>query len=132
MATDESNVVTQSHEAAQDLRTRLSDASQTAKTRTSQLASETATRAREVTSEVGHQIKEFGGRIRDKWPHERMRNTTHKVADTLEHTGTYLEQKNLDGMLEDLAGVIRRYPLQSLLAGVAIGFLLSRKRRDEY
>ena len=128
MATEEGTELTKAH----DLRTRLSDASQTAKSKTTEFATQTATRAREVTSEFGHQVKEFGSRIRQKSPHEGVRNTTNKVADTLEHAGAYLEEKNLDGMLADLASVIRRYPLQSLLAGIAMGFLLSRKRRDEY
>ncbi len=128
MTTEEGTEATK----AQDLRTRLSDASQTAKSKTTELATQTAAKAREVTSEFGHQMKEFGDRIRQRSPHESVRNTTNKVADTLEHAGTYLEEKNLDGMLDDLASVIRRYPLQSLLAGIGIGFLLSRKRRDEY
>jgi hypothetical protein len=128
MTTEEEIVVNKSQEDAQDLRTRLSDASHTAKTRTSEFATQTAARAREVTGEFGHQMKEFGGRIRQRSPHESVRNTTNKIADTLECAGGYLEDKNLDGMLDDLAGVIRRYPLQSLLAGIAIGFFLSRKK----
>lgn len=131
MKAEEGTVTNQSQETAQDLKTRLSDAAETAKAKTSEFATQTATKAREVTSEVGHQIKEFGGKIRERSPHESVRNTTNKVADTFESAGTYLEEKNLDGMLEDVAGVIRRYPLQSLLAGIAIGFLLSRKRRDD-
>lgn len=129
---EEGTVTNKAQQAAQDLRTRLSDASQTAKSKTSEFATQTAAKAREVTSEFGHQIKEFGGKIREKSPHEGVRNTTNKVADTIENAGAYLEQKNLDGMLDDVAGIIRRYPLQSLLAGIAIGFLLSRKRRDEF
>jgi hypothetical protein len=132
MTTEEGTVLNKAQQAAQDLKARLNDASQTAKSKTSEFATQTATKAREVTSEFGHQVKEFGGKIRQKSPHETVRNTTNKVADTLESAGAYLEDKNLDGMLEDVAGVIRRYPLQSLLAGIAIGFLLSRKRRDDF
>jgi hypothetical protein len=131
MTTEEGDVANKAQQTAQDLRTRLSDATVAAKSKTSEFATQTASRAREVTSEFGHQVKEFGGRIRQKSPHESVRNTTNKVADTLENAGAYLEEKNLDGMLEDVAGVIRRYPLQALLAGIAIGFLFSRKRRDE-
>ena len=127
---EEGNVLNKAQQAAQDLKTRFSDASQTAKSKTSEFATHTAARAREVTSEFGHHMKEFGEKIRQKSPHETVRNTTNKVADTIEHAGAYLEEKNLDGMLDDLAGVVRRYPLQSLLAGIAIGFFLSRKRRD--
>lgn len=132
MTTEESSVMNKAQQAAQDLKTRLSDASQTAKSKTSEIATQTAAKAREVTSEFGHQMKEFGEKIRQKSPHESVRTTTNKVADTFESAGAYLEQKNLDGMLDDVAGVIRRYPLQSLLAGIAIGFLLARKRRDEF
>jgi DNA polymerase I-like protein with 3'-5' exonuclease and polymerase domains len=131
MSTEEGTVLNKAQQAAQDLKTRFSDASNTAKSRTSEFATHTAARAREVTSEFGHQMKEFGEKLRQKSPHETVRNTTHKVADSIESAGVYLEEKNLDGMLDDVAGVIRRYPLQSLLAGIAIGFLLSRKRRDE-
>jgi hypothetical protein len=75
-------------------------------------------------------MKEFGGRLRQRPPHESVRVPTERVADTLEHAGSYLEERNLDGMLEDITGVIRRYPLQALLAGIAIGFLLARKRTE--
>jgi hypothetical protein len=132
MTTEEGTVMNKAQETAQDLKTRLSDASQTAKAKTSELATQTAAKAREVTSEFGHHMKEFGEKIREKSPHESVRNTANKVADTIESAGAYIEQKNLDGMLDDVANVIRRYPLQSLLAGIAIGFLLSRKRRDEF
>jgi hypothetical protein len=132
MTPEEEAALNKSQQAGQDLRTRLSDASHTAKARTSEFATQTAAKAREVTGEFGHQVKEFGGKIRQRSPHESVRNTTNKLADTLEGAGAYLEEKNIDGMLDDLAGVIRRYPLQSLLAGIAIGFFLSRKKRDEY
>jgi hypothetical protein len=128
----EGTMGTKTQQATEDLKTRLSDASHTARAKTSEFATQTAARAREVTSGFGHQMREFGGRIRQRPVYEGARNTTNKVADSLEYAGSYLEEKNLDGMFDDLAGVIRRYPLQSLLAGIAIGFLLSRKRRDQY
>ncbi len=132
MATDEENLTNRTQESAQDLRTRLTDATEMAKSRTSEIANQTAARAREVTSELGHQIKEFGGKIRERSPHESVRSTTNRVADTLESAGSYLEEKNFSGMLEDVAGVIRRYPLQALFAGLVLGFIFSRKRRDDY
>jgi hypothetical protein len=128
MATEEIGATSGAQPSPQDLKSRLSDVSQTAKNRTTEFATQTAAKAREVTSDLGHQMKGFGEKIRQKSPHESVRNTTNKVADTLESAGSYLEQKNLDGMLDDVAGLIRRYPLQSLLAGIAIGFLLSHKR----
>jgi hypothetical protein len=111
-----------------DLSSRVSESADAAKARAEQIASATATRAKEMTSNLGHKVKEFAGRIRERSPQEGVRNTTTKFADTLETAGTYLEEKSFEGMADDLAGVIRRYPLQAVLVGVGIGFLLSRRR----
>jgi hypothetical protein len=132
MANEEGGLMNKADHAAQDLRTRFSEATGTARARTGELASQTASRAREVTSGLGQQMKQFSGKIRDRAPYESVRGTTNRVADTLESAGSYLEDRNIDGMLEDLAGMIRRYPLQVLLAGIALGFLLARKRRSDY
>jgi len=128
----EESTTTGKPQSGQSLKARLSDVSQNAKSKTSEFATQTAAKAREVTGDFGHQMKQFGGRIREKSPHEKVRHTANKVADSLESAGAYLEQKNLDGMFDDLAGVIRRYPLQALLAGIAVGFLLAQKRRGEF
>jgi hypothetical protein len=111
-----------------NLSSRVSETAGAAKAKAEQVATATATRAREMTSNVGHKVREFAGRLREKSPHESVRSTTNKFADTLETAGTYLEEKSFEGMAEDLAGVIRRYPLQSVLVGIGIGFLLSRRR----
>lgn len=111
-----------------DLSSRLTQTAEVAKTKAEEMAAATAARAREVTSNFGHKVREFAGRLREKSPHEGVRTTTNKVADKLETAGTYLEEKSFEGMAEDVAGVIRRYPLQSLLVGIGIGFLLSRRK----
>jgi hypothetical protein len=114
-----------------NLSSRVSETTGAARAKAEQMATATATRAREMTSTVGHKVRELAGRLREKSPHESVRSTTNKFADTLETAGTYLEEKSFEGMTEDLAGVIRRYPLQSVLVGIGIGFLLSR-RRDNF
>jgi hypothetical protein len=114
-----------------DLSSRVTGTADIAKAKAGEMASATAARAREVTSNLGHKVREFAGRLREKSPHEGVRTTTNKVADKLETAGTYLEEKSFEGMAGDVADVIRRYPLQSLLVGIGIGFLLSR-RRDHY
>lgn len=108
--------------------TRLTETAEVAKTKAEEMASATAAKAREVTSNFGHKVREFAGRLREKSPHEGVRTTTNKVADKLETAGTYLQEKSFEGMADDVAGVIRRYPLQSLLVGIGIGFLLSRRK----
>jgi hypothetical protein len=114
-----------------NLSSRVSESAGAARAKAEQMASATAVRAREMTSTVGHKVRELAGRLREKSPHEGVRSTTNKVADTLETAGTYLEEKSFENMTEDLAGVIRRYPLQSVLVGIGIGLLLAR-RRDNF
>jgi hypothetical protein len=100
--------------------------------KTQEIASATAARARDITSRLGHTVREFAGRVREVSPHEKVHAATNQVADTLESAGNYLEDKSLQGMVDDVAGVIRKYPLQSLLIGIGIGFLLSRKKAGRH
>lgn len=117
-----------SEQRMQDFSSRVSEVADAAKAKTETIAAATSARAKEVTSTVGHKVREFADKVREKSPHESVRNTTTKVADTLETAGTYLEEKSFEAMLDDFAGIIRRYPLQSLFVGIAIGFMLARRR----
>jgi uncharacterized protein YjbJ (UPF0337 family) len=48
------------------------------------------------------------------------------VADTAAGAGTYLQDRGVEGLSEDLTGLIRRYPVPALLIGLGIGYLLGR------
>jgi uncharacterized protein YjbJ (UPF0337 family) len=48
------------------------------------------------------------------------------VTDTVAGAGTYLQEKGVQGLSGDLTGLIRRYPIPSLLIGLGIGFVLGR------
>lgn len=48
------------------------------------------------------------------------------VTDTVAGAGTYLQEKGVQALPGDLAGLIRRYPVPALLIGLGIGWLLSR------
>ena len=52
------------------------------------------------------------------------------VAQSLERGGAYLEEQGATGLLEDLAGVVRRHPLPvlgSLAAALAVLLILLRR-----
>jgi hypothetical protein len=53
-------------------------------------------------------------------------SATRAVADGLEGTGKYLEDKNLSGMMDDMTGLIKRNPIPAVLLGLGIGFLVGR------
>jgi hypothetical protein len=48
------------------------------------------------------------------------------VAGGLESASSYLQEKKFEDMASDLTGLIRRYPVQSLLVGVGLGYVLAR------
>jgi ElaB/YqjD/DUF883 family membrane-anchored ribosome-binding protein len=59
----------------------------------------------------------------------KVANLTHSMADGIESAASYLERHDLSGMGKDLMDVCRRYPTQSLVAALAVGFLIGRSRR---
>ena len=86
----------------------------------------------------GHSLWQGKNRIGKVTVHASM-DATHKytwqaakrrgAADTLERAGTYLQQQDLNDMRADLENIIRRYPVQSLLIGLGVGYLLARGTR---
>jgi len=93
-------------------------------------ASSAATIASQPISAVGERIGSLADVIREKAPHEGAVGTAATtVAEKLDAAGSYLQAKNLDHMMGDLSGVLRRYPVPSLLVGLGIGYLLARSTR---
>jgi hypothetical protein len=85
--------------------------------------------ATEIITLLGHKVRDVAGKIREDSLHEAVRSTTNKVADRLESAGSYLEERKVENMVDDVVSVIRKYPVQSVLLGVAAGFFLSRRGR---
>ena len=48
------------------------------------------------------------------------------VADGLESASSYLQEQEFAAMATDLTALMRRYPIQSLLVGVGLGYVLAR------
>ena len=51
------------------------------------------------------------------------------VADGLGTSTAYLSNRGMAGVVEDVATLIRRHPLQVMVFGVSVGYLLSRSRQ---
>jgi len=54
---------------------------------------------------------------------------THSLADGMQSTASYLRDHDFNDMGKDVMNICRRYPTQSLVAALALGFLLGRTRR---
>jgi len=48
------------------------------------------------------------------------------VTDTAAGVGTYVQEKGLQGLSDELTQLIRRYPVPALLVGLGIGFVIAR------
>ena len=93
-------------------------------------ASTAASTASQPISAVGEKIESLAGVIRDKAPHEGTVGTAATaVAEKLDAAGSYLQTKDFDQMVGDLSGMIRRYPIPSLLIGLGIGYMLAKSTR---
>jgi uncharacterized protein YjbJ (UPF0337 family) len=87
--------------------------------------------AREAATAVGEQIGSLAGVIRNHAPHEgAIATAATTVAGGLESAGSYLHEKKYENVATDLTTLISRYPVQSLLAGVGLGYWLARRTKE--
>jgi len=102
---------------------------------TFQMAGDAATaighKAEGAVDTVGGEMQSLAGTIREKAPAGGMWGSAASgVARTLESGGAYLQERNLHGMAGDATNLIRRYPLQAILVGIGVGFLVGRAVRS--
>jgi ElaB/YqjD/DUF883 family membrane-anchored ribosome-binding protein len=91
------------------------------------VASNVADKAGDALSAVGSGMSSLGSTIRQRAPQGGVLGTAaSSVAGGLENTGRYLQQHDLGDMMGDLSSLVRRHPLQALLVGFGVGFLLAR------
>jgi uncharacterized protein YjbJ (UPF0337 family) len=112
---------------AQDVAQSASRSMSEMKNKAQELGSTVSEKAGNVTTSVGQSMSSLAGTLRQKAPAEGMvGSAASTMANQLEAAGSYLQDNGLENMARDLAGVIRRYPLQSLLVGFTIGYLWAR------
>jgi ElaB/YqjD/DUF883 family membrane-anchored ribosome-binding protein len=126
--------------AALSAKAREATSAATAKTKdvassTFQMAGDAATaighKAEEAVDTVGEKMKSLAGTIRENAPTGGLWGSAGSgVADTLESGGAYLQEHNLHGMAADVTNLIRRYPVQAILVGLGVGFLVGRAVRS--
>jgi hypothetical protein len=89
-----------------------------------------AHKAEQATSAVGSGMQSLAETVRKQGPDSGALGTaSHRVADTLDSTGQYIQDRNLPGMMDDLTGLIKRNPIPAVFIGLGIGFLLGRVLR---
>jgi hypothetical protein len=112
----------QGHEGGQG----MTGVAQMAKDAASTATKMATDQAQHAAENIAGGIRSFAGTIRDHAPEGMLGTAAGSVADTLESGGRYLEQEGFSGMAEDVVGMVRRYPVPSMLVCAALGFCLGR------
>jgi len=100
------------------------------KDKATQVGSQVADKADAATTTVGEKMTDVAQTIRQKAPASGpMADAADTAADTLQRAGSYLQEQDLADMRADLEGLIRRHPVESLLIGFGLGYLLARGMR---
>lgn len=115
---------------AQQAASTVKDKAQQAADKAQDLGQQAVDRADDATTTVGEKMTDVAQTIRDKAPaNGPVANAADTAATTLERAGTYLQEQDLADMRADLEGIIRRHPIESLLVGLGVGYLLARSMR---
>lgn len=114
-------------QTAQNIGQSASNMMSDAKTKAQEMGSMAANKAGEAVSSVGEGMSSLADSIRQNAPSSgTMGSAVSSVANQLDAAGSYLQDVNMENITQDLTALIRRYPLQSLLVGLGIGYLLAR------
>lgn len=76
---------------------------------------------KEVAKDAAHSVSEAATYVRQK-----ADIATEAVGGAMEESGHYLREDGLNHIATDLTNLVRRHPIPTLLAGMAVGFLLAQ------
>jgi ElaB/YqjD/DUF883 family membrane-anchored ribosome-binding protein len=82
-------------------------------------------RAASTFDSTASAINESGDRLASK-----ASNAAHSTADKIRAAADYLREHDAHAMMEDVEGLVRRYPGQALAAAAVVGFLAGRALRS--
>lgn len=99
-------------------------------TRAQELGATVASKADDAATVVGEKMGSLAGVIRENAPHEgAIAKSATTVADAFQSASSYLQGKPFEHLAKDFTGLVRRYPIQSLLVGFGLGYLLTRRSK---
>jgi vacuolar-type H+-ATPase subunit H len=78
---------------------------------------------------TGEQMSTLAQTVREKAPEGKAGEVAYKAADALERGGEYLQTADLQMVRSDLERIIRDHPIEALLVGVGVGYLVARATR---
>lgn len=95
-----------------------------------ELGAGAASKANDAATAVGERMGSLAIAIRANAPSEgRVGTVASTIADGLTSASSYLRDKKYGNLAKDVTGLVRTYPIHSLLIGVGVGYLLARRTR---
>jgi len=80
-----------------------------------------------ATAAIGSGMKALAGAIHDHTPSEGVFHAASApLAESLETSGRYLQEKGLGGMGKDITNLVRHNPILALFVGFGIGLVLAK------
>jgi hypothetical protein len=116
---------------ATDLKDRASDIASRAKDKAGHVAETVSEKLGHTRESAAEGLHRAASTIRDSGVDgaSKVRNLTDGLASGMESTATYLHDHDFNQMGKDVMNLCRRYPTQSVIAALAVGFLIGRSRR---
>lgn len=117
-------------QVANDVRTKdAATLANDAKQATADAGAAAAEKVDEAMSAAGQQMEGFANSVRENAPSGKAGEVATSAADALERSGQYLQDADIDRVRTDLERVIREHPIETLLVGVGVGYMLARATR---
>ena len=117
-------------QTADDLRSKdASEIVDDARAKAAEVGDAAANKVDSAMTATGEQMSTLAQTVREKAPEGKAGEVAYKAADALDRGGEYLQTADLQMVRGDLERVIREHPIESLLVGVGIGYLVARATR---
>jgi hypothetical protein len=116
--------------AEQDFSEKSSGAVANLTSKAQELGANAASKANDAATAVGEKMGSLAIAIRANAPNEgRVGTVASTIADGLTSASSYLRDKKYGNLAKDVTGLVRTYPIHSLLIGVGVGYLIARRTR---
>ena len=115
------------HGVMDDAKSAMDDA----RAKAEDLGSQAANKGDDALHATGEHLSELADTVRAKAPATGpVGEWAASGAEALDRSGAYLQQAELSGVRKDLETVIRRHPVQALVVGLGLGYLVARAMRS--
>lgn len=95
----------------------------------SDIGDQASDKADAAMSATGAKMETLAQTVRQNAPAGKVGEFATTAANALERSGNYLQASDLSDVQGDIEQIIRRRPVESLLVGLGVGFLLARALR---